>query len=198
MEFLYQLLAAIGGIGVIVIGLSKFLGGIWRDHIKEQDRKKTELQLESTRQRYGVRRAQAGRFVESQYNIYLELWEALQALGLTVDALWHKATRDNAAALSRELWDVRNKVKKWSLFFEDSHLEELLQLLKVLERFWIGKEGIIKIRLREEVSNYHLSEIEKQIELNKQYKVQFDSFLETLRRSFRDRLSKIDYDDVSL
>lgn len=194
MELLYEVLAVVGGGGVIVTGLWKLLGGIWRDRIKEHERRKTEVQLEVSRQHFGLRRVQADRFANSQYEVYLQLWESLQSLHLTVDALWHKATIQNVAALAQELKNAKSRIQKWSMFFEDEHYTELLQLIEHLEQFRAGKVTLIDIRKRSDLRLVFPEVVQEQIKQNLVAKEQFERLLETLRRSFRDRLSRIEVD----
>lgn len=194
MEFIYQIMAILGGGGVIVIALSKFIGDIWKDRIKERERRRTEESLEIRKQKVGLRRVQADRFANSQYEIYLQLWESLQSLSLTVDALWQKATTQNVGALAQELRDTKDKIQRWSLFFEDHHRHELLQLIKILEEFRAGKILLIDIRNRRDLRFVSIHFVEEQIEENRTLKERFENLLEELRCSFRDRLSGIDLD----
>lgn len=193
MEIIYKILAAVGGIGIVVIGLSKFLGSILRDRLKESQRRQTELDLEATQ----YRRVQADRFVNTQFDVYLELWETLQALRLAVDTLWHKATKPNIATLALQLRKTKEKVNNWSLFFDDNHLQELLRLLQNLEKLRAGKIRLFDIRSREDMKYVYPKEIESQVQENRQSKEQFDNLLENLRRSFRDRLSSIKYNEAN-
>ncbi len=194
MELLYEVLAVVGGGCVIVTGLWKLLGGIWRDRIKERERRKTEVQLEVRRQHFGLRRIQADRFANSQYEVYLQLWESLQSLHLTVDALWHKATLQNVAALAQELKDDKSRIQKLSMFFKDEHYTELLQFIEHLEQFRAGKVTLIDIRKRSDLRLVFPEVVQEQIKQNLVAKEQFERLLETLRRSFRDRLSRIEVD----
>lgn len=87
METVYNLLAVIGGAGVVVLGLSKFLGRIWGKRIERNEQRKIDAIPRLEDQEYGVRRVQADLFARNQYDVYLKLWGELQQLRLTVDAL---------------------------------------------------------------------------------------------------------------
>ena len=200
MDLIVQLLAALGGAGILIILLSflfRILGRIWPDLLKESERRRTEYGLELRRQLLGHRRIQADRFAESQYDIYLELWEALQALWLTVDALWHKATKQNISSLARELHATKAKIQKRSIFFEDSHLIELNRLIETLEQFKAGKIRLVDIRSQQDMREVSPYDIQREIESNRQYKEKFEELLDKLGRSFRDRLSDIEYQDIA-
>ena len=65
MDLIVQLLAALGGAGILIILLSfllRIFGRIWPDRLKESERRRTEYGLELRRQLLGHRRIQADRF----------------------------------------------------------------------------------------------------------------------------------------
>ncbi|MCK4347709.1 MAG: hypothetical protein KAW47_03750 [Thermoplasmatales archaeon] len=192
MELIRDILAILGGAGIIILGLSKFLGGILRDRIKESGRRDTEGALEANRQRYGIRRIQTDKYAESQFDVYIKLWQTLQGLHLAVDSLWHRATKTNIEALARELTATKEKVNAWSIFFEKRHLKELNKLFKILENFRAGKIRLIEIRSREDMGYVFPDVIRDQIEQNRSFKEDFEKLLEELRVSFKLRLSEIE------
>ncbi len=196
MELLFQVLAAIGGVGVIVLGLFKFLGNVWRDRLKERERRHTALSVQDEGQRYGLRRVQTDRFAQSQYEVYVTLWQALQTLALAVDALWHKATASNVWSLATELEMARESVRKWSLFVEDHHLDDLERIFEILYFFKTGKLAVYEIRSRDHLHTVDLAEVEQQIEANRALKEQFEALLDQLRVSFRERLGNLSIDKV--
>jgi len=121
-QTIIDIIGIIGGVGVVLIGLSKLIGGIWRDRLKERERKVSEQEIEFTRQHLSLQRIQADKFHSSQYDIYIQLWSDLQGLKFAVDALWERANTQNIAALANRLRHARNQIDNWSLFFENDHL----------------------------------------------------------------------------
>lgn len=192
MDLIRDILAILGGAGIIILGLSKVLGGLLRDRIKESGRRDTEEALEANRQRYGIRRIQTDKYAESQFDVYIELWQTLQGLRLAVDSLWHGATRTNIEALARELATTKEMANGWSIFFVKRHLKELNRLFKVLENFKVGKIRLIEIRSREDMERVFPDKIRYQIEQNRMFKEDFEKLLEELRESFKSRLSEIE------
>ena len=192
MQIVYHVLAVLGGAGVLIIALSKWLGYVWRDRIKERERKKSEMELEYERQRLGLRRVQADKFAESQFDVYVELWQKLQGLSMLVDALWDSCTRQNIAMLANELTETKEKVKKWSMFFEEEHLRELRRMFDTLGNFESGKIKLIKIRSQDDMDKYYPIAIERQINQNRGYREEFNTILERIRQSFRDRFRGLD------
>ena len=192
MEVIRDILAILGGAGVIIFALLKFVGAVWQNRIKERDRRETELNLEANRQRYGFRRIQTDKYAESQFDKYIELWQTLQGLRLAVDSLWHKATKSNIEALARQLESTKEKVNDWSIFFEKKHLRDLNRLFSTLENFRAGKIRIVEIRSREDMDYVSLEIIRYQIEQNRAFKQDFENVLEELRELFKTTLSEIE------
>ena len=88
MNQLVDFMGIIGGIGVIVIGLSKFVGDIWKSRIKEQERRNTEIELLEYKQQLESRRAITDQYNRSQYDVYIEIWKSFQGLKYAIDLLW--------------------------------------------------------------------------------------------------------------
>src|SRR2546428_11032730 len=103
LDVVLKTLAAIGGVGVIVAGLSKWLGNVWRDRLRERERRQTEGELEVLRQQLGVRRAQVDLFAKSQFDLYVGLWKSLQDLRDAGDALWREASLENIERFAIQL-----------------------------------------------------------------------------------------------
>ncbi len=189
---LFEISAAVGGVGVVLIGLSKLCGGILSDFVKENIRGGTERDIESHKNRLASRRIQADEFLKSQYDVYINLWKSLQGLQFVVDALWQKANGENIVALAEQLRYMKSQIRDWSLFFEGTHLEELNRLLEILETFKAGKMNLVEIRSKEDIPRFFPHEIERQIGENRDYKEKFEQILEEMRVSFQRRLSRIE------
>ena len=92
----------------------------------------------------------------------------------------------------RELSESKEKVRRWSIFFEDNHLKRLNKLFRALEHFRAGKIRLIEIRSKKDMDYVFPEEIRYQIEQNRKYKDEFEKLLEDMRKSFKRRLSEIE------
>ena len=191
-EILRDILAVLGGAGIIILALWKILGGIWQDRLKEKARQETEEKLEVKRQEYGVRRVQTDRFANSEYDVYINLWQNLQALDLAVDTLWHKVTENNILSLAKQTRKTEPQIKNWPLFFEDQHLERLKKLFETLNMFHAGKKRLANIRSKNDVRSHGKEEIEYQIGKNREHREEWKNLMTELRHSFRNKLSEIE------
>jgi CRISPR/Cas system-associated protein endoribonuclease Cas2 len=167
-----------------------------RDRLKEQDRKSSEIELEEVRQRFGVRRIQADKFAQAQFDIYLEICETLSALQLAVNAVWDTVTKQNITTLLRQLRTTEQRVNASSLLFEEVHLNELKRLFSIIENFTTGKLSLAEIRSKNDLDFIKIEEIKLQVEENYQYKDQLKHLLEDLMRSFHKSLSGIERPDA--
>jgi hypothetical protein len=193
-EVLFQVLATIGGAGAIIFGLWKLFGRILSNRLKEQDRRKSEVQLERLRQTFSIQRIQTDRFSGSQYDVSLQLWDSLQSLQSAVDAAWEQPSKANITTLSRQLQATRKKVRRWSIFFDEADLTEIDELLQILEHFHAGKQALQQIRSESDLSEISSEEIEAelrhQIDYNRSYRERFKDHLNKLRNSFHRRFSR--------
>ena len=194
IETIKDLLALIGGAGIIILGISKLVGSIFQDRLKENQRRKTEESLERTKQIYANRRIQSDRFVSTQYDVYIELWKNLQGMKLSVNALWDEVSESNIIGLAGQLEIMQKQLNNWSLFFDSNHLKEIKNLIKILEDFHSGKMDLIRIRHNYEnrIPRYFSEELEEEIiNKNKNYKEQFEEILEKIREDFQLKLNRI-------
>ena len=184
MEVVRDVLAILGGAGIIILVLLKILGSIWRDRI-------TQKQI----QKFGVRRIQADKFAESQFDVYIELWQSLQGLKFCVDATWEKATLENVKALKAELSITNRQINRWSLFINKKHLKALKNIIKTISDFEAGKTSLIQLnslKLIDSWGKHLLYQIEKQVHENQELKQSFEILLEEIRREFQKSLTSLD------
>ena len=188
MEILVKILAVVGGGGVVIIALWKLLSDLFQDELRERSRRRSEVELEARRQRYGLRRVQADKYAQTQFDKYVELWQSLQALKFTVDALWRRATQSNVDRLAGQLDQTTALVADWSIFFEQEHLRELDNIFAILKEFEQGKRFLFAEVTIE-------TQLRLQVEANAENKAKFETLLQKLKQSFQNRLSSIEKDE---
>lgn len=88
------------------------------------------------------------------------LWSSLQNLKISADNLWEKASSKNLVDLSKQLYITKCDIEKASLFIEDAHYSELIEIIKHFSEFEIGKKMLIDYR---KVTNIDEHMIERQI-----------------------------------
>lgn len=150
-------LASIGGAGVIIIGISSWLGKVWANRILEKDRFKYSSLLEELRIGYSrdleERRSELeksktlfNRYSEHQFNLYNDLFRSLYDLKIAADNLWEVADFTRLRDFSIQLNSTINTIEKSILLIEDNHYEQLSKLLEEFSKFKVGKIELIYLR----------------------------------------------------
>lgn len=194
-DLLVQVLAAIGGVGVLVLGISRLVASIVQNYLKERSWRSTELELEYNRQRLAPDRIRAEKFTSMQFEAYHTLWRSLHALRRAGDALWQEVSPEHLAIFAKQLRETKQIVGDGVIFFEEREYEELNRLLEAFSSYEVGKIRLYKIRSRREVEawidDWSLAEAQRQIHENSQHKQCYESLLDEIRVSFRNRLSRL-------
>ena len=128
-----------------------------------------------------------------QYDVYIDLWKQLGILQSAVDTLWTSATEKNILHLARQLRETKRAIQEWSLFFNNRHLQQLNEAIRILDNFHIGKNKLRNLRSKKQLSEFprkfNESTIQQQIEQNGLYRQQFQTLIDQIRATFRAKLS---------
>ncbi len=199
-DWIYHILAAIGSLGVIIIGISKFAGNIIENRLKEKDHratqielkgieKETAIELEKIRQLISVNTLMIDKYATSQNDVYQKVWKHLQSLKRAVNNLWGEVTPSNLEKLLRELHTTEKNIDDWSLLINEKHYRELKRLFEIVKSFQTGKLTLRKIQKERDLDYVKIEQINRQIEENRQFKEDLADLLDKLRNDFREKLS---------
>ena len=219
MDHLWETVAAIigsvGGSGLIILGLAKWVGGYLANALLEEDKAryteelagvkaKYDRELEEDKRRYGreLQEAKAdldrisgamSRYAESQFPLYNELWKSLSDLKDSGEELWRVASRKNIHPFAKQLRETLQTVNRSALLIEEDDYLRLSNLLKTFAEFQVGKERLIEMRLDKarqvEADGRPDDEIAQVIGQNGRIKREFDSVVNGLRQPFREQIS---------
>lgn len=126
-------------------------------------------------------------YARSQFKAYCNAWKSLQALRLAGDDLWEMASKDNLVKFASQLRDTTQIAHEGEIFFEESDREQLLSVLKAFNSFRFGKKKLIDIYSTRDIKVWNIAHI--QIDVNRRYKIQYEDILDTVRISFKQKLS---------
>lgn len=163
------ILTSLGGAGVVILGLSNWLGKVWAFRIQESDRNKYLQELETLKASYTKeleekravlenRNALLNRYSEHQFILYTELYKSLYDLKIAADDLWEKGEFKTLKNFSKQLNETIHSVEKSVLLIEDKHYEQLSKLLDTFANYKIGKTELIKMRNKNEHNSSVYSE----------------------------------------
>ncbi len=198
-----SIIVSLGGSSVIIIGLSKWFGGVLANKLLEKDRLKYQAVLEKVKSSYEKelekykdqlekQKALFLRYREYQFKLYNELWVSLSDLRLRADLLWQHADMNNLIAFSQQLFDTGMSVNRNRLLIEESHYNQLVKILYTFREYQVGKISLIQLRTAnplQESLQISSNDINNTIRDNQQNKQRYSELLEKLAVVFRKQIT---------
>jgi hypothetical protein len=132
------------------------------------------------------------KYADTQLTVYDEIWKSLFSLKLAGDDLWESASYDNIIKFSQVLNDVTHMVEEKAIFLVENDYEELKRLLNIFSAYRLGKLRLYEIRQYDihQVVDYVPEDMaQRQIQENRRHKEEYEVVLESVKVSFRTRLS---------
>lgn len=140
------IIAALGGGGAIVLGLSNYFGQFLAKRYEEKIKAKFQNEINEYQSQLDIIKQITIRYSDKQFEHYSKLWASLYDLKLLADDLWEQATSVRLERFSRQLKSTKTEIEKASLFIEDSHYKELIETIKYFSEYQIGKSDLISYR----------------------------------------------------
>jgi hypothetical protein len=140
----------------------------------------------------GFQSIRRSKFEDAQFDAYNNTWKSLQALRLTGDDLWQQVSADSLLKFANQLRDTKRLVYEGELFFEPDDRAALLEVIKQLSDFQVGKQSVLDTSSKaetEEMLRYFSNDIQQQIVRNGKAKAEYERLLEQIGASFHRRLS---------
>lgn len=145
-------------------------------------------QLEYFRNQLNISSARLNDYDRLKIKSYWDVWRKLQLLRLAGDDLWGKLNADNILIFSKQLRETQDKVEESAIFFDEEDYMNLKNLLETFGHFQLGKVYLGEIRSSEDLSSVFIRLALRQIEINREYKNRYESLLDKIRITFRERL----------
>ncbi|WP_157091339.1 hypothetical protein [Paenibacillus antarcticus] len=197
LKVITGIITSIGGVSLVIIGLSSWLGKIWANRILEKDRLNYNEKLEKIKSEYltdleekkgEIDKAKTlfSRYSEHQFSLYTELYRSLYDLKIAADKLWEIADYNKLRDFSKQLNNTITTVEKSILLIEDDHYSQLTELLDAFANYKIGKTDLIKFRnLNAHNQPVNTQEILTVIENNRITKEAYTLFIQEIGRLFK-------------
>lgn len=179
------IITSIGGIGIIIIGLSKYLGKIFADKYLEKIKKDFEKEVEDYKTGLDIHKSVTLRYSDAQFEQYSKLWASLYDLKISADKLWESASDRNLETFTRQLKSSKIQIEKAGLFIEDADYENLLEILNHFLEYEIGKEKLIKYRRNNYIDTH---QIEQLINENRERKSSYDTLILKIKHNLRSQI----------
>ena len=154
-------------------------------------RRKTEIELSKLNNRLSMEielaKIKLGPYSERQFVIYNELWASLCELKWSMLELWSKASQSNLNKFSIQLFDAHVKLEKSALIFEESHYNELNNLLNIFVDYELGKKTLIEYRNKRAPSP-EAFQIQQMIDENREVKIRLLALIPDIRNILRQQI----------
>ena len=184
VTFATQVLAPLGGVSVVVLGLSGWIGNIWAQRIIARERAGHSVTLEILKHQLLISRDMLERYRSSQFEEYNALWSSLSDLKLAADALWGTASKPNLRNFVSQLKETNAEMSRKALLIEDDLYDQLRTLLVEFARYSYGKTQLINLR-EQSASPEDIARI---IDENSERLLAYNALLPNIRKSMRQQL----------
>lgn len=179
-------IVSIGGAGGIIIGCSNYLGQLLAKRFEEKIKAKFQKEINEYQNKLDIIKQMTLRYSDRQFEAYSKLWASLYDLKILADDLWEEASPAKLESFASQLRAVKAETEKASLFIEEAHYGELIQLLKEFSNYQLGKLRLIDFR--EIGMNYYSAEIHEMIRHNGQRKAQYEQLIILIRKGLKKQL----------
>jgi hypothetical protein len=131
------------------------------------------------------------KYSDKQFTTYTEIWQSLLSLQLAANDLWTIANENRLLVFTKRLRETQHLVQGNELYFDDNHFGELRELLEIFSNFSQGKQELIHLRSKQEISPYLLSSVSQMIAQNGVLKERYDLLFAGITDSFQKKLAAI-------
>jgi hypothetical protein len=178
-------IAALGGGGAIILGLSNYFGQFLAKRYEEKIKAKFQNEINEYQSQLDIIKQTTIRYSDKQFEHYSKLWSSLYDLKLLADDLWQQATPVRLERFSRQLRNTKTEIEKASLFIEENHYKELTETIKFFSEYQIGKSDLINYR---QANNFDNHTVEQMIANNGDKKVAFETLILAVKADLKKQI----------
>jgi hypothetical protein len=179
-------IGSVGGAGAIILLSSKYLGDLFAKRYEQQLIAKFQKEINAYQSNLDILKRTTLRYSDRQFELYSILWSSLQNLKISADNLWETAKPKNLIDFSKQLTKTKDDIEKASLFIEDGHYTELIEIIKHFSEFKIGKKMLIDYRRNTNLDG-HLIE-QQMIAGNQRQKDRYDKLILLIKTDLKKQL----------
>ena len=131
------IITSIGGIGIVIIGISKYLGKIFADKYLERIKKDFEKEVEEYKTGLDIHKSVTLRYSDAQFEQYSKLWASLYDLKISADKLWESASDRNLESFARQLKSSKIQIEKAGLIASGINPQsKLVEIMELKDHPW--------------------------------------------------------------
>jgi hypothetical protein len=185
MKIVLWILGALGGGGAIILGLSNYIGQFLAKKYEEKIKAQFQNKINEYQTQLDILKQTSIRYSDRQFEYYSTLWSNLFELKIIADNLWERAIPSRLEKFSKQLKITKVEIEKASLFIENSHYEELMEILENFSEYEIGKSNLIDYRQGNPGDNA----IPQMILDNAMKKLQYDTLIQKIKTDLKKQIS---------
>lgn len=159
IKIILGIITALGGGGAIVLLLSNYFGQILAKRYEEKIKAKFQNEINEYQSKLDILKQTTLRYSDKQFEHYSRLWSSLYELKILSDNLWEHATSSRLERFSKQLKTTKMEIEKASLFIEDAHYIELIDIIKHFSEYQIGKSDLINYRQANIYDDYQINQM---------------------------------------
>lgn len=199
----FSILGAVGGSGVIIVGLSAWIGQLMASSIEASTKAKYEKELVVLQSEYDKEivslkssleesRSRKKRTSDARFGLYREVWSQLMDLKSAGDRLWENASKQNLETFIALLDKAKLATNRGRLILREEHYQQLQQAFLRFKDYEIGKNRLVELRspemLRELYQDFNADDITHQIAANASAKRDYEQITQDILWEFRQQL----------
>lgn len=184
-QIVIGIVAALGGGGAIVLGLSNYFGQLLAKRYEEKIKTKFQNEINEYQSQLDIIKQTTIRYSDKQFEHYSKLWASLYDLKMLADDLWQQATSNSLVKFSKQLRVTRAEIEKASLFIEEEHYRELIETIKYFSEYQIGKSDLINYR---KSTPYYDNQVEEMIRGNELKKKEFENLILVVKADLKKQI----------
>lgn len=174
-------IVSVGGAGIIIIGLSSYLGKMWATRHFESIKKEYQKEIEAYRSHLDIFKENSLRYSGQQFELYNKLWCSLYDLKSIADDLWEEANEPKLWKFSQQLKKTIDEVEKSCLFIEENHHQELKKLLEQFSEYRFGKTKVIQFNKNRGTESFDQEATRQWINHNRDRKRKYEELINEIR-----------------
>ena len=191
-EVMLTIIGTVGGSGLLVVGLSSWLGKIWASRIEIATRASYEKEIKRLESSLELSLAQQVRNSDARFELYSEVWTQLIDLLSAGDRLWESASKGNLESFISLLDRARLATNRGRLILREDHYQQLQGAFQSFESYEIGKRQLVNLRfpgaIDELYADFNEQQILDQIQQNAESKGRYEDLSVEILGEFRQQL----------
>lgn len=186
-EALGLFVTTLGGVSVLFLGLSSYIGRIWASRYSEAMKAKYQKEIETFKKDLDLIKESSSRYSGKQFELYSSLYYSLIDLKEKGDLLWDDAERTQLKNFSFQLNKTKKEVEKSYLFLEEQHYKKFDEIFKKFYEFQIGKKRLVMMNA-EEFNTLKMDELYDLIDYNRIRKDEYDLLIKEIRDDLKKQI----------